>query len=86
MDTVTRDKDAAFARMADRIVAQSSSDVSSAYVILPPDADPISSLVLDTKRDQFMFWTNLKTLAEFQLRDLAEQEQRRGVGWTGGLR
>ena len=82
MGTDTLDK--AFSRMAER-VEHNDGNVSSAYVILPPDAAPISSLVLDTQRDALAFWTNLKSLAELQISELIQQEKQRTAGW-GGLR
>ena len=84
MDTDTRDKGYAFTVMAERMSVNQTA-VSSAYVICPPDADPISSLVLDTQRDALAFWTNIKSLAELQISDLIQQEKQRTVGW-GGLR
>lgn len=75
---------APFAEMADRIKANTEADFAGAFVVCPPEGEPLTLLLLDNRKNPAVFWSMLKSHAEIALNEMAERE--RVQGWSGGRR
>lgn len=74
------DKAQLFVDMADRIGRNPSADFGGAFLIVPPEGDHISTLILDSDRNLSQFWSLVKARAELALAQIQELE--RGM-WKG---
>ncbi len=68
-----------FRKMADAIESNAERGFGGAFVIMPPEGDPIETLILDSKQDPSQFYMLLKTKCDIALNELdAKQRQAQG--------
>ena len=68
-----------FRKMADAIESNAERGFGGAFVIMPPEGDPIETLILDSKQDPSQFYMLLKTKCDIALNELdAKQTQAQG--------
>ena len=69
-----------FETMALQIETNSPNAFGGAFVIVPPEGDPISTLIIDQSGSVAQFWSLVKAKAELAL---AEIEQKDRIRWRG---
>lgn len=69
-----------FADMAMRIDMNAEADFAGAFVVVPPEGEAITLLVLDNRKNAAVFWGLLKSHAEIALREI-DMAQRESQGW-----
>lgn len=70
-----------FDAMAKRIVHNAGQSFGGAFVIVPPNGDPIETLILDAKQDPAQFWSLIKTRCDLAISEIDEhQRQARPFG------
>lgn len=78
-DQMAADK---FKSMSERITSNLGAGFGGALVIIPSDGDPLEMLILDSKHNPTLFWSNVKTMAEIALAELANPNATgRGLGY-----
>ena len=66
--------------MADKIDLNHENGFAGAFVIAPPEGEPIELLLLNNQQSPAVFWSLLKTTAEMALVEIQENEKQQG-GW-----
>lgn len=64
-----------FGAMAKRIVHNAGQSFGGAFVIVPPNGDPIETLILDAKQDPAQFWSLIKTRCDIALQEIDERQR-----------
>jgi hypothetical protein len=68
-------------RMAARITANVDTDFAGAFVVAPPEGEPIELLLLQSTQSAAIFWSLLQTRASMALAEIAEAEANSKGGW-----
>jgi hypothetical protein len=68
-----------FRSMADRIDRNDSQEFSGAFVIMPPNGEPIEYLALNPKQDGAAFWGAVQAHVQRALAEI-EEKQRNSFG------
>ena len=69
-----------FTKMAERIDANDRNEFAGAYVIVGPDGEAVTALMLDDEKDPGMFWGAVKARIEMKINQLQERQQS-SSGW-----
>jgi len=68
-------RSAPFRKMADRVDLNAQEGFAGAFVVVPPEGDPVELLLLNNQKSPAMFWSLLKTTAEMQIAELEEKQR-----------
>ncbi len=69
-----------FAKMSLRVTHNADEGFAGAFVIVPPQGDPVEMLVLNSTPNAAVFWSLLKTTAEMAIAEI-EDKQRASQGF-----
>jgi hypothetical protein len=69
-----------FTRMADKIDLNSSGDFAGAFVVVTPSGDTHTMLLLDSAKNEAIFWGTVKSMVDINLSAIDERERMMAPG------